>query len=127
MVTVDWDKIDAYCKLESNKDSKGCLLEEFFTELLNEDFYKTTRVKLLLSNYAVTNKQIYFHNIKKTIEDYSKWRKWSKIFLQLILRKNKIQLHVFNKLVKLKLITDNNNILTFNQIEIYKYCDLNRF
>ena len=47
--------------------------------------------------------------------------------MDLILKKNKSDIHVFSKLVELKLITEKNNILTFKEKEIKKYCDQNNF
>ena len=127
MVTDNWNKISANSNSASNQGSDGFLLEDPIAKLLNEDFYKAERFNLLQSKYWVTNKPKYLSNIKKIIEYYAKSRKWSNKEMDLILKKNKSDIHVFSKLVELKLITEKNNILTFKEKEIKKYCDQNNF
>ena len=126
MITANLDRLD-----EGNSED----LNQSITMLSTEDLKANNQVaysRVFDAIFKVLKKQNfwqpvdgsevqkpkYLSNIQHFINTYCKSKEWSENEKTLIKSDKKLSVWIYNSLVEKKLISDQNNKVTFNQIEI---------
>ena len=126
MVTINKDKLIAEWSSISDKSLKNLIndnsnlsthkifklvFDAVFKTLCEQNFWKPL-------DGSKIQKPKYLSNIQHFINQYSKSKEWSEDEKILIKSGKKLNAAVYNSLVEMKLISDRNNIVEFNQTEI---------
>ena len=131
MVKIDRERLRfgiyaVFCKncSELSTDDLKTKYNETFTKIFNAIFKILIKQNFLLPvNGGETQKPKYINNIQHFIKTYSKSKEWNENEKALAISEKQLSMLIFEKLVGMKLISENKNKIEFNLLEISNIID----